>query len=596
MVMAKLGFLPMVCWVVVVTAALASACSDSGSGVGMDTSPDAWIDGGDASMDTDADSDADADTDTDSDTDTDADSDSDSDTLSDGGADGGPDSGPLCVDQDSDSWCNDMDCDDNDPDVNPSAPDVPDNGVDDDCDGVTDETTFIDPSLPANVSTYFGGTTDAGRAPQLLYPENGVLIPTNLMGLKIMWTAGTGNDLWRVELDGDAADAVAYVTENWFVPEGALWDALRFGNMSQAIRIKVTGTTLASPTAKGESAIVTMNLAEQQVRGGLYYWAASSTTGGDYGIFRYDFDNPGKAAEPVYTALQLTSPSYPSGRCVACHALAHNGERMALNYDGGDGIADIVAVSNQQSLVTAGNQYYANFHTYSPDDSYVLSVYHGVFTLRDGVTGAIVTTPALGGKVTNPDWSLDGDKVAFTRSTSLFTSDWNFIGGQIEIMSYTPPSTFGSPSVLVPAQGGVNFYYPAVSPDGQWVVFNRSTGNSYSNDDATLWVVSVNGGTPIPLTALNSVGNLRNSWAKWCPHQQTLDGKPLFWLTVSSMRNYGHVLQEGNRIPQIWMAGFDPERAANGADPSWPAFYLPSQDITTNNHIPQWTKVVVPLE
>jgi len=74
-----------------------------------------------------------------------------------------------------------------------------------------------------------------------------------------------------------------------------------------------------------------------------------------------------------------------------------------------------------------------------------------------------------------------------------------------------------------------------------------------------------------------------------------LDGKALLWLTVSSMRDYGHQLQ-GVFLPQIWMAGFDPLRAEDGLDPSWPAFYLPFQDITTNNHIPQWTGTVVPID
>ncbi len=37
-----------------------------------------------------------------------------------------------------------------------------------------------------------------------------------------------------------------------------------------------------------------------------------------------------------------------------------------------------------------------------------------------------------------------------------------------------------------------------------------------------------------------------------------------------------------------WGAAFDPERAAEGEDPSWPAFWLPSQETGENNHLPTW--------
>lgn len=39
----------------------------------------------------------------------------------------------------------------------------------------------------------------------------------------------------------------------------------------------------------------------------------------------------------------------------------------------------------------------------------------------------------------------------------------------------------------------------------------------------------------------------------------------------------------------IWMVAIDPARLARGQDPSSPAFCLPFQDITTSNHIAQWT-------
>ena len=48
--------------------------------------------------------------------------------------------------------------------------------------------------------------------------------------------------------------------------------------------------------------------------------------------------------------------------------------------------------------------------------------------------------------------------------------------------------------------------------------------------------------------------------------------------------------------PQIWMAAFFPDRAANAQDPSAPSFWLPFQDIATSNHIAQWTEQIISIE
>src|SRR5580700_607226 len=46
--------------------------------------------------------------------------------------------------------------------------------------------------------------------------------------------------------------------------------------------------------------------------------------------------------------------------------------------------------------------------------------------------------------------------------------------------------------------------------------------------------------------------------------------------------------------PQIWMAAVvvDPNRALDGKDRSYPAFWLPFQDVTAHNHSAQWVATV----
>jgi hypothetical protein len=74
------------------------------------------------------------------------------------------------------------------------------------------------------------------------------------------------------------------------------------------------------------------------------------------------------------------------------------------------------------------------------------------------------------------------------------------------------------------------------------------------------------------------------------------------WLTFSSSRRYGlrtppaGTSSESTTGTLLWMVAIDPDRAINGQDPSYAAFYLPFQDVTSSNHIAQWTKQVIVLE
>jgi hypothetical protein len=94
---------------------------------------------------------------------------------------------------------------------------------------------------------------------------------------------------------------------------------------------------------------------------------------------------------------------------------------------------------------------------------------------------------------------------------------------------------------------------------------------------------------------------LASSFPKWSPflfHRTNQAGSRLEWITFSSTRKYG--LRdpppggtELNTGTLIWMAAVDPDRVAMGEDPSFPAFALPFQDLTTSNHIAQWTTAVI---
>jgi hypothetical protein len=94
------------------------------------------------------------------------------------------------------------------------------------------------------------------------------------------------------------------------------------------------------------------------------------------------------------------------------------------------------------------------------------------------------------------------------------------------------------------------------------------------------------GGAVLPLTQANSAG--ASSWPKWAPVKHDYVAGKVMWLTFSSARPYGLRLGAYQKV-QLWMVAYDPAKAANGLDPSFPAFWLPFQDIGSDNHIGQWS-------
>lgn len=445
---------------------------------------------------------------------------------------------------------------------------------------------------PANAPDLFAGATDdTATAPALVYPADRVIVPGNLGDFEAHWTDGHGHDLYEARLEGDHVDLRVYTTggaTGWAAFTPSEWDAA--ARSATQLTLGLRGLATANPATAGvaPNQIVTHGL--EDVEGGLYYWAAESADASTpAGIFRYDFGAVGRPAEEFYTRRQSAD-----GRCVACHVLSRDGTKMAITYDGGNQSATIVDVATRTPSIAPGQQYW-NFAAYTPDGSKLITSRDGVLTVRDGATGAAEGSVPTGGYATHPDFAPDGRTLVFVRPAAPL-QDWHFGTGSILAMSYDGAGTWGAPRVVV--EGGGNNYYPSVSPDGQWVLFNRSSEDAYDDATAELWVARLDGSLPPRKLDLANVGvGLTNSWARWAPFRNSWsDGsgtEDLFWITFSSKRAFGVRLEAGR--PQIWMAAFFPGRAAAGGDPTGPAFRLPFQSLVTSNHIAQWTEEVIPI-
>ena len=460
--------------------------------------------------------------------------------------------------------------------------------------------TRVEGGAPVDSAGLFDGATEnPARAPTIAYPSDGILVPPNLGQFDVHWTDATTNNVWQLEMSNAYIDIRIFTTGldpahpryTLFTPE----DWYPIASTKSQLTLVVAGLDTAAPATKGTAPAQHVDVTNDIARGAIYYW----TTSGNASIFRYDLATPGTPPTPFFPIDQRPST------CMGCHALSHDGSKIAMTLDDPDGRGTVLNVADRtQTIFYDGSQpgVIWDYATFNPDATKLLTLLEGVMQLRDVSGGAALgaalpNTPGL--VATHPEISPDGTRLVNVEQTGgasfqdLFCANGTIVTRPFDDAN----NTFGASTILVPADPAnqIANFYPSFSPDGQWLAFTRTTGQSYSDPSAETWVIKADGSAPpIRLAAADAAGAVTNSWARWVPFAATFGAanEPLFYLTFSTERPFGVRIPAGGQ-PQIWMTPFFPDRAAAGMDPSGPAFHVPFQDVTTNNHIAQWTTELV---
>jgi hypothetical protein len=489
-------------------------------------------------------------------------------------------------------------------------------------------------SVPANASTFFTSTTnDASRAPSLVYPNDGVLLPPNITGVEIHFTPGANNTLFEVSVVGTLSNITSYIRCTAptgingciYTPDPTIWSSIVRSNAGQPPATVTVRGTDDTGTSVGASQSIRIQFAQDPIMGGIYYW----TTSNSGAIMRWDFSGTATAATSY-----LTQANTDGRTCVGCHALSLDGTKLVASA-GGQNQGHLLLWNVMTNMAT---QRYplaqqSQFESWNAAGDAFVGIYGDTtkkgpvnLMLFDGTTGAVSQTIDLGGlRADHPDWtkSTTGpDTIAFTSvDATATTTDQRPATGGIDFVQNSG-SGWGAPQVLVPSELGKNRYYPAISPDGTFVLYDESTCantptagqvpdvscNADTDATATVFLTQLPPGNPTPVAlpnanspgvADNGATALTNSFPKWAPFITQLDEfNKIYWFTFSSTRQYGlrsppkpANTTESTKGTLIWMVGMQP--GIGGGDPTFSAFCLPFQDVATSNHIAQWTKVFV---
>lgn len=415
-------------------------------------------------------------------------------------------------------------------------------------------------------------TGAAGEVPLVDYPLAGAVLPQNVYPPMIQWTPrhrAQPSDVYRVRLQRPRAVIEAYLRADargfnhaWRPSEEA-WAALARGDLQTPITATVT--VLSGGTTRESEARV-FRTVDAVIAGSVYYWSPSASR-----LRRID----------VEAARRVDFLPNPGDSCIGCHAVSRDGQQLAGILEGsGESLAlyDLTRdLTGRPAPVTARvTTSVRRCTSFSPDGARLVSGDCGAnpssmpFTLINGRDGRPVTAMGSPGDGFDPEWSPDGNAIAYTDRRDA-----------LAVTPVTAADTFGAARVIhTPAMGDASMridWHPTWTPDSRWIAFQRGVSRRTAMGDGSLWIVSRDGGNPVRLDNANGGATVQNTYR---PIFSPFNSGGYFWLLFTSSRAYGNAAAGTRNAKQIWVTAIRNMPDGRG-DPSEVPYYLEGQETST---------------
>jgi hypothetical protein len=486
-------------------------------------------------------------------------------------------------------------------------------------------------AAPSNSATLFG-PADAGAqsgGPCLIEPEVGALYPNNWLRPRFVWTTANTENLFelRLHVGNQSNDLVVYTTENgWLMPQ-AMWASLAEHSQDVPMTVSVRGGLLQGTTLTNEAlgSSGPLGIAPVSAPGTIVYWSILNGQGGSAVLQGFSIGDETVGTVLTPAQIQERNDTEAGGApCLGCHAATPDGLNVGLvlpyayddsiatlGADAAPGLVPTFLTADGRAAMDAlgGIPAYSAAYWSAGERIVLLSDvgtdlnWVNLSGTGSAVKGVVARTGDTG-LATAPVWTHDGTTIVYVSAGQIVNGRQS--GGPLVLYSVPYNKGAGGTATPIPgiAQSGMGQYYPAISPDDKYIVFNSAPGgdNPYNDPADQLYMAPIGGltsGAPVRLdandppacTGKTSPG-VTNSWAKWSPSAQYVSvlEKTYYWVVFSSTRY--PVGPASNDSPQLYITGVVVD--SSGTATTYTSLYLWNQPDTQHNHTPAWNYFQIP--
>ncbi|MBK8172177.1 MAG: hypothetical protein IPK60_17790 [Sandaracinaceae bacterium] len=459
------------------------------------------------------------------------------------------------------------------------------------------ERTSMGPGATSSTAAHFAlaaRVVDATASANIVYPLDHAVMPQNVFPANVQWTRGAMNDEFRITLKKSHITVTAYVGYststfglNWLV-DTAAWRAIAQTDTDEEMSIDVD-RLVASSGSVVPTTPVHVKFARAALTGSIYYWNIAAGR-----IERID-DGAGEHSE----FLPHPPVANDGARCVGCHSVSNSGRYMAGRLGGSDNIGAIFDLTTDLTADPAPTVWPTRvapdsvhwwFSSWSPDDTRLIieqNLRIGLLDPMTGMTIATTGTPLPISSTTHPNWSRDGNNIAVTANANAWGGENTT--GDIALIPYLGPDMFGAMHVIhsgTSLPGGSADSYPSYAPDSTHIAFAHGSGSRSDNATSSLYYMKDDGSGTVRLDNACGGATTNNNYQ---PRFSPFTAGGYYWMSFLSKRSYGNTRVGTNvaNLQQIWVAGIS-LTAADGADPSAVAYWLPGQDPHSRNIAAYW--------
>jgi hypothetical protein len=450
----------------------------------------------------------------------------------------------------------------------------------------------------------------------IAYPYDRTVFPPEIVAPEVEWTdADTSSERWlvSVEFGNGTRPVYALTNKQHWAPDKKIWDLIKANSVDSEARITVYGFE---------------DKQEFRITGKNSIRIFTSKDPVDASIFYRQVPLPFKVGKKHFKKMRwrlgdISSYEKPSvvmknlPVCASCHLFSKDGKWMSMemNFKGDSGAHLITKVRETINLserdFISWNDFpkpellpntRGLFAKMSPSGKYMVSTIHEIsyaavtnnyafsqlFFPTYGVLAWYSTDEKkfallpgaddYGVVQTDPSWSWDGKKIAFSRAetknqyhddianirTHVEDADIHQLNARFSIQFdlYQVPFNKGKGGKAVPVRGacrnGMSNYFPRYSPDGRWIVFTQSRTGIMLQPDSKLFIIPAQGGEARKMQCNRA---LFNSWHSFSPN-----GK---WMLFTSKVNtpfteifLTHIDENGMDTPPVCLSRFSDENFA----------------------------------